>query len=235
MKKIYIILIIVCSVAQSYSQKEYSKAALMGMGGLPLVGNTHKLQQETKTAFTAMQLAAKKDGIQLEIVSAYRSFNRQQYIWNRKYKKYAASGLSHDKTVEKIIEYSTLPGTSRHHWGTDIDIIDGSKKRPASLLLEKNYENNGVYSKLKQWMDANANFYGFYLVYTNLPNRKGFKYEPWHYSYLPLAKPMLQQFLKLDLASVYKSSTLKGGTKLSEKFLSNYKIHQVLDINPLLK
>jgi LAS superfamily LD-carboxypeptidase LdcB len=85
------------------------------------------LLPEAGKAFEEMQKEARKAGIELEIVSAYRSYERQQRIWNRKYTSNAKQGLSPEKNIQKIIEYSTLPGTSRHHWGTDVDLIDGSK------------------------------------------------------------------------------------------------------------
>ena len=68
--------------------------------------------------------AAAKKGIEMKVVSAYRSYNRQE---NLEYgiKHLRRKGLN-PKCHKKIITYSTLPGTSRHHWGTDIDIIDNA-------------------------------------------------------------------------------------------------------------
>ena len=177
------LLIIILISVQSVAQKKLSELALTGRGDLNLVGKKVQLQDEVYQAFLAMQKAALKDGIFIEIVSGYRSFDRQRGIWNRKYDYYVNKGLSPQEAMKRIIEYSTIPGTSRHHWGTDIDIIDRNAKRPNDVLVEKNYESSEVYEHLKKWMDTNAEKFGFVLVYTNSIQRKGFYYEPWHYSY----------------------------------------------------
>ena len=213
-----------------FSQNKYSENALTGNGDLELIGSTHKLQNDAFKAFKLMRNAAAKEGIAIEIVSAYRSFNRQKNIWNKKYTKYTSQGLPPKKAIEKIIEYSTIPGTSRHHWGTDIDIIDGSVPKPKTLLVEANFKHEGVYSKLKKWMDENSEKFGFYLVYDNNLNRKGFKYEPWHYSYKPLSQPMLNQFLKLDIQKFYKLKFINGKRYLTKKMLSNYYEENILTL-----
>ncbi len=70
--------------------------------------------------FKKMYNAAKKDGVNLKIISGTRNFYAQKAIWNRKWQKYEA--LSPKDRALKILEYSSMPGTSRHHWGTDIDL-----------------------------------------------------------------------------------------------------------------
>lgn len=217
------------------SKKLYSELALTGRGDLKLVSEECKLQEEVQEAFDKMQKDALKEGISLRIVSEYRSFDRQASIWNRKYHKYIAQGFSPKEAITKIIEYSTLPGTSRHHWGTDIDVIDGSVAIPKSVLTHANYEGNGVYAKLKKWMDKNSEKYGFYLVYTDDPNRKGFKYEPWHYSYKPLADELLKEFSSISLVDLFKNVELNGIDHISEAFLEQYTQENILDINPILK
>lgn len=222
-------------IANRHSEKLYSELALTGRGDLKLVSEECKLQEEVQEAFDKMQKAALKEGISLRIVSEYRSFDRQASIWNRKYHKYISQGFSPREAITKIIEYSTLPGTSRHHWGTDIDLIDGSVAIPKSVLTHANYEGNGIYAKLKKWMDENSEKYGFYLVYTNDPHRKGFKYEPWHYSYKPLADKLLKEFSSISLVDLFKNVELKGIDYISEAFLEQYTEENILDINPILK
>jgi LAS superfamily LD-carboxypeptidase LdcB len=219
----------------TFSQDKYSEIALTGRGELNLVGGTHQLQKEVFEAFLKMQKAALKEGISIQIVSAYRSFNRQNEIWNRKYAAYISKGYLPQQAIEKIIEYSTIPGTSRHHWGTDVDIIDSLQQTPKKLLIEENYNKGGVYSNLKIWMDNNAEKYGFYLVYDDNHLRKGFKYEPWHFSYKKIAKPMLKAFLEIDLVHLIQVVDLKGKAILTKEFLDNYLSNNILDINPKLK
>ena len=160
---------------------------LIGKGQPKLFGDAYKLRKDAYESFLKMKNSALKDGIDLLVVSSYRDFYHQIRIWDRKYKLFTQQGLT-NIAIAKIIEYSTIPGNSRHHWGTDLDIIDGNPKQPKNVLLTRHFDENGHYYKLKQWMDKNANSFGFYLVYTNNPQRKGFKYEPWHYSYKPLSK-----------------------------------------------
>lgn len=231
----YLIGLFFLSSLHCFSQIHYSEEDLTGRGKLELVGDTYKLQKEASESFINMRKEALKAGISIQIVSSYRSFASQKKIWNRKYKKYILRGLSPEKTIEKIIEYSTIPGTSRHHWGTDIDIIDGAFEIPKNILFEDNYLNEGVYSNLKEWMDANSEKFGFYLVYDKSLSRRGFKYEPWHYSYMPLSKPILEKFLSRDLKKILQKSNLSGSKQFSDKFLEKYYSEQILDINSELK
>jgi LAS superfamily LD-carboxypeptidase LdcB len=234
--RLYVIITILFLMNRTtFSQSKYSELALTGRGELNLVGETHKLQKEVFEAFTEMQKEALKEGISIQIVSAYRSFNRQNEIWNKKYTAYISEGYLPQQAIEKIIEYSTIPGTSRHHWGTDIDIIDSLQKAPEKLLIEKNYNKGGVYSNLKIWMDNNAEKFGFYLVYDDNHLRKGFKYEPWHYSFLPVSKSMLEAYMEINLFQLIKTFNLKGKVLLNKEFLDNYLKKNILDINLKLK
>jgi len=83
-------------------------------------------------------------------------------------------------------------------------------------------------------MDTNARDYGFYLVYTNNPQRKGFKYEPWHYSYKPLSCEYLTDYKQLQLKDVLSKTSLLGHEFLTESFLESYYSENILDINPEL-
>jgi len=170
----------------------------------------------------------------IEVVSAFRSFDRQKEIFERKYKKFTAEGATPLDAVNRIIEYSTIPGTSRHHWGTDLDLIDGAVKAPESVLEARHFYGNGAFCKLREWLDAHAATYGFYQVYTNHPDRKGFAHEPWHYSYAPVSIPMLKAFAKLDLAEVLNDEDLLGASVITGNFLEQYRKNHILDINPIL-
>lgn len=217
-------------------QKKYSENQLLGKGNPDLTGDTYtsKMNKEARIAFEKMKTAALKDGINIEVVSAYRSFQKQKNIFENKYKRFINEGLSPIQSVEKIIEYSTIPGTSRHHWGTDIDIIDANYPKPKSVLEEENFYGNGPYCHLKNWMDRHSESYGFYEVYTKNPNRKGVKYEPWHFSYAPVSKPMLKEYQKLDIKRILKEEKILGHECFTEKFIFKYKTENILDINPQL-
>ena len=228
-------LFIVLTSLTFLNQTRFKKEDLLGQGKLNFYDQSIKLIPEAGKAFVAMREAALEEGIEIEIVSAYRSYERQKFIWNRKFYSNAEKGISLKENINKIIEYSTLPGTSRHHWGTDIDIIDGKKPKEGDLLLEEKFHENGPYVKLREWMEKNANRYGFYLPYTDSPKREGFNYEPWHYSFAPLSIPMLEEYLKLDLINLLTPNDLSGKSCIDEKFLESYINENVLGINPKLK
>lgn len=230
-----IIFLFLISFQLVFSQEIYSEKDLTGRQYDGSVNVYKNLQKEVFIAFIEMQNAAQKDSVFIEIASGYRSFERQKLIWNTKYQKYLKQGLTPRLAVQKIIEYSTIPGTSRHHWGTDIDIYDYKAKKVSSILNEENYIKGGVYEKLKIWMDENSEKFGFTLVYSNKAGRKGFKYEPWHYSYKQISKPMLRSFLKLDIVSFLNAQNINGKEILTNNFFKKYISENLLDINPDLR
>lgn len=207
---------------------------LIGMGTPELFGTDFKLRKTAYLAFLELSAEALKSNIRVQVVSSYRSFNHQNKIWERKYKRYQNSGMSPKASLKKIIEYSTIPGTSRHHWGTDLDIIDANVTQPKHVLNPIHFETGSCFSDFKKWMDKHANNFGFFLVYTDTKTRKGFKYEPWHYSYKPLSKPYLNDFKKLNIKQILTSTKLMGHEYFSESFITNYWNEHVLDINPEL-
>lgn len=207
---------------------------LIGKGSPELFGDDFKLRKAAYKSFNRMRDEALKEGIKIQIVSSYRDFNHQKRIWNRKFKLFTKQGMGDSDAIRKIIEYSTIPGTSRHHWGTELDIIDGLPEQPKNVLLTRHFEADGPYSKLKDWMDKNANSFDFYLVYTNNNKRKGFKYEPWHYSYKPLSKMYLKEFKDLDILKILSKEDIIGKENFSEEFMQGYINHNILDINPKL-
>ena len=209
---------------------------LLGIEHSSLVGDSIKLEKNTFIAMEKMRKAALLDGIKIKVVSGFRDFERQKQIWNRKFKKFTTeNNLSDLDAIKEIIRFSTIPGTSRHHWGTEIDIIDEDFKNEKKLLISNKYEEGGIFEKLKKWMDNNSQKFGFYLTYDNNINRKGFEYEPWHYSYLPESKKYLESVLKIDVVEIISKVDIKGKELFNEKFISDYINNNILEINPNLK
>lgn len=137
------------------------------------------VHHETYQPLMNMILAAQKDGIKLEVVSAFRSFAHQKSIWERKWNQF--SGNDAEKAF-KILRYSSFPGTSRHHWGTDIDFN--------SVNLD--YWTSPSGKKTLAWLRQNAPKYGFCEPYSG--NRKGgYENEPWHWSYKQTARALQQR------------------------------------------
>lgn len=218
-----------------FSQEtKYSMEELMGKADIELYGEDINLRKEAHDAFVEMRKAALSDGINIQIVSSYRSYDRQEGIFEGKYLKYTDEGMEPLDAIEKIVEYSTIPGTSRHHWGTDADLIDGNPKVDGDVLVASKFETGGPYEKFKLWMDENSEKYDYYLVYTNNPKRRGFKYEPWHYSYAPLSKPMLKTFRQKNIVKQLKAEDFLGSDHLTTEFIKTYIEDNILDINPEL-
>lgn len=215
-------------------QTKYSIDELTGRADIKLYGDGFRLQKEAAEAFSELKKAAIEDGFSPYVVSSYRSFNHQKSIWDRKYKKYTKSGLSPERAIEKIILYSTIPGTSRHHWGTDLDIVDGKVGVVDNPLNEKHFNKGGVYHPFKLWLDENANKFEFYEVYTNEKNRKGFAYEPWHFSYKPTACLMLNEYTLIDFPNLIKNLNILGKENFTTELINKYLKNNILDINSKL-
>jgi LAS superfamily LD-carboxypeptidase LdcB len=215
-------------------EKKIPDAELIGKGSPVFLGTDYQLRKEAHLAFEKLRTAAASDNILIKVVSSYRSYAQQDRIWNRKYKQFTEEGLSPEDAIAKIVEYSTIPGTSRHHWGTDLDLVAQNDLHLEDELLEAHFEPGAPFYDFKQWMNRHAASYGFIEVYTNAPERKGFKYEPWHFSFRPLSKKYLKQYLKIDLPSLFKEE-LMGGNFFTETFIQKYIEENILDINPMLK
>ncbi|MDC6384338.1 D-alanyl-D-alanine carboxypeptidase family protein [Flagellimonas taeanensis] len=214
---------------------EYTTEELMGKAKVELFGEGINLRKAAHDSFLEMKKAAYSAGFDIKIVSSFRDFYRQEGIWERKYLSYTEDErLSPLKAIDKIIEYSTIPGTSRHHWGTDIDIIDGYPKASGDVLVPRKFENGGPYEGLKLWLDENSEKFGFYLVYTNDPRRRGFKYEPWHYSYAPISIPMLTAYRRLNVMKLLLQEEFLGIEHFTAGFVRTYVQDHILDINPKL-
>ncbi len=214
-----------------FSQQSFSIDELIGNKLPEDIKNNYNLRNEVYEAFSKMQEAAKLDGIEIIIASGYRSAQRQLSIWNRKYDRFQKQGLSDLACVNKIMEYSTLPGTSRHHWGTDLDLVMKVDKNPKSLLMTENYEKGGVFHPLKIWMDTHASKFGFKLVYTNIPNRKGFSYEPWHYTYAPTSEAMMEAYIKENCILKIDLDKIKGCHEITPEKLITYYNENIIILN----
>jgi len=180
------------------------------------------LHEETYSAFKKMHAAAKADGVNLTIRSATRNFYDQKRIWENKWtgKTLVESGQNLAETVidpkERaliILKYSSMPGSSRHHWGTDIDINN----------FENSYFESGQGLVEYNWLVANAANFGFCQPYTPKDDLRpnGYNEEKWHWSYLPVAVP-LTQFVESNLSNDMISGFLGAETATAINVKTNY-------------
>ena len=179
---------------------DYKKDSNFSIVSSKYSSKTIYLRKEVLQKFDQMYDAALKDGIKLVIISGTRSFNQQKYIWDRKWAKNILK-MDSISAVKEIMKYSSMPSTSRHHWGTDIDLNS----------LENSYFEKGEGKKIFDWLVANAFKYGFHMTYDNQEETKrtGYKMEKWHWSYMPISKQFLIQFneyVKCENISSFKGS-----------------------------
>ena len=185
------------------------------------------LRKEAYAAFINMYEAAKKDNITLVILSATRNFTYQKRIWESKWKglrlvdgqNLSQSIKNHMLRAKKILEYSSMPGTSRHHWGTDIDLNN----------LNNDYFEKGQGLKVYQWLQNHAHEFGFCQTYTKKDASRphGYFEEKWHWSYLPIAEP-LTKFAQENLTN----EDIKGFDGAQTAIQIDVVNRYILGINP---
>ena len=136
------------------------------------------LHREVAGPYLAMRAAAAADGIDLAAFSGFRDFDRQLAIWNGKFRgerpMQDRAGRALDplalppaERVTAILWWSALPGASRHHWGTDFDVMDPGVLPPGYRLqvIPAEYGPGGPFERLTAWLDAHMHAYGFYRPY----------------------------------------------------------------------
>lgn len=169
----------------------------------------------------SLKKKADSEGFNLKIASAFRSFSRQEEIWNKKmrgethildknHRPVDPKTLNQRDLVLTILKWSSIPGTSRHHWGTDFDFFDGntlSSNYKVQLIAEE-YLENGIFNPLYLWLKENASKFGFYFPYNE--DRGGVGPEPWHLSYFPQADIYQKRFTKHLFLENLRVSTLEG-------------------------
>lgn len=186
----------------------------------------HRLHPEAKAAFLAMQQRAQKDGFDLQPASTFRDFERQQLIWNEKFKGLRpvldknsqpidVKTLTTEQLCKAILHWSALPGASRHHWGSDLDIYDPSLLPDGQrLLLEPwEYEEGGYFYSLSEWLTQNMADYHFYRPFQQ--NTSGVAVEPWHISYKPLAERLESLLTPETLLTAWQGKEIAGYDWLS--------------------
>lgn len=165
----------------------------------PLSGGVF-LHAATLPAFIELRAKGLMHGIDLVVASGYRSFERQRLIWNAKARGERPvldeSGqvlnlmaLSDRDKVFAILRWSALPGASRHHWGTDMDVWDRAAV-PSDYVLRlvpQEYGPTGPFSILGEWLASDeVKACGFFRPYDE--DRGGIAIEPWHLSHRPIAQ-----------------------------------------------
>ncbi len=179
------------------------------------------LHYEAVASFLAMCDAAKAASIDIQARSGFRDYTTQLNIWNSKWRGerqlLSRTGLALDRgqvadaeMVDVILTWSAIPGGSRHHWGTDVDVVDliavpaGYKVR----LVPEEYAADGIFARLNKWLDTHLARFGFFRPYRT--DRGGVSPEPWHISYAPMASLALEALNLTVLRQALSESELEG-------------------------
>lgn len=208
---------------------------------VPLEGTHFFLHQMVIQDFLLLKEDAKEHGFDLKIASAFRSYDRQQKIWNAKAsgerqlvddleRPLTFSQLSPLEIMFAILRWSALPGCSRHHWGTDFDIYDGNTQNEKEVkLVPSETLGEGPSAKLHDWLDfkiSTNSAHGFFRPYAT--DLGGFAPERWHLSYYPISSKCFEAYhfgiFKNNIESssiVLKDFVLEHAEEIYHRFFLN--------------
>ena len=179
------------------------------------------LHREVVVPYQAMRAAAAADGIDLVAFSGFRDFDRQLAIWNGKFRgerpmqdrdgaPLDALSLPPARRVEAICWWSALPGASRHHWGTDFDVMDRAAL-PSGYkfqVVPAEYGPGGPFENLTSWLDAHMHAFGFFRPYDT--DRGGVRPEPWHLSHASVSARAARSLDASALREVLAAAAIDG-------------------------
>lgn len=200
----------------------------------------HFLHEQVVGPYRALVDLANQSGLDLRLASGFRSFHRQLAIWNAKAcgerqvlgrdgQPLVIAQFDDFDKVCAILHWSALPGASRHHWGTDVDIWDAAAVTSAYRLqlVSEEYAVGGVFSGLTRWLDETmlGGATAFYRPYDE--NRGGIAAEPWHLSHRPTAgrfeRAMSQRVLREVLTQadiLLKEAILDNFDEIYQRFVT---------------
>ncbi|GAA60220.1 D,D-carboxypeptidase family protein [Pseudoalteromonas sp. BSi20652] len=181
----------------------------------------HRLHSAIINDFLALQSAAKKAGFELTIASSFRDFDRQSIIWNNKFlgirpvfnkqqEIVDLTKLSDSDKCMAIMRYSALPGASRHHLGTDLDVFDKAAVSDdyKLQLTPDEYLQGGPFAPLSNWLDTHLVKFGFYRPYQH--DLGGVAPELWHISHIKQSQLLVNRLSEQVLFECIKNSELQG-------------------------
>jgi LAS superfamily LD-carboxypeptidase LdcB len=178
------------------------------------------LHHQVVAPFLNLRRAALDEGIDLQAASSFRDFSRQLTIWNGKFSgerpmfdasgsKLDAEALTPRARIDAILLWSALPGASRHHWGTDLDLVDRKASQADQIkLTREEFAPGGPFARLNLWLTANAPRFGFFRPFQGM--RSGVQPEPWHFSFAPIAEKARRRLSPQVLRNAIANAPLLG-------------------------
>lgn len=174
------------------------------------VQNGYEMDKRAAPAMREMIQAAKEDGVELMLCSAYRSVEKQQQLFDRSQQAYMAQGMSEEEAYAKTATETAIPGTSEHQTGLAADIVT-----PTYQMLDAGFADTPA----GQWLSEHAAEYGFVLRY---PQDKqevtGIIYESWHYRFVGKTHAKLMKESGLCLEEYLQQELPEGYTGASEPY-----------------
>ena len=205
----------------------------------PLGARVHR---DAVAPFLELRRAAAEQGFGLAIHSGFRGFERQLSIWNRKATGQLAVLDSQARPIDiqrltardlvfAILRWSALPGASRHHWGTDLDVYDRAAKPEGYEieLIPAEVDTGGMFAPLHEWLDQRieaGTSFGFFRPYDR--DRQGVAPERWHLSFAPIAS----EYLRLLTVELLRETVERAEIELKKEVLANLpEIHRRFVVN----
>ena len=174
------------------------------------VQNGYEMDKRAAPAMREMIQAAKEDGVELMLCSAYRSVEKQQQLFDRSQQAYMAQGMSEEEAYAKTATETAIPGTSEHQTGLAADIVT-----PTYQMLDAGFADTPA----GQWLSEHAAEYGFVLRY---PQDKqevtGIIYESWHYRFVGKTHAKLMKESGLCLEEYLQQELPEGYTGASDPY-----------------
>lgn len=140
------------------------------------VQGSYELEMVAAKHCKDMIAAAEKDGIDLKVLSAYRTVDYQKKLFERNVNSRMKDGMTYDEAYYDVSINVAPPGGSEHNAGLAVDIIDENH-----WDTYEDFEN----TKEFEWLYSHCAEYGFILRYLKgKEDITGYVYEPWHYRYV---------------------------------------------------
>ncbi len=201
--------------------------------GSTLVGQkTFLVHPNVEHDLLALKQAADNAGFEFNIASGFRDYQRQCTIWNNKMSGQSvildsnsqpldSHGLSDGQKVQAILRWSALPGSSRHHWGSDFDVFDREALPDGETLKLEPWEYlDGHQSEFYQWLKTHLAEFGFFFPYRQ--DLGGVSPEPWHISHRATAQSCLAALTPKLLAEQISQTPFLGAEYVLEHLDSIY-------------
>lgn len=174
----------------------FPNSGVLDNPNLIIVNQQHPIQKELKferfligketintsiiNSLSRLFSEAEKNGFRFTLVSGYRSIAYQKNLFDQSVQRHRDAGYSLEQAQNMTLSYSQMPGSSEHHTGLAVDIID------TAFLNDRQDLYDDVDQLIsQQWLINHAVDYGFILRYPKTKvNWTGINYEPWHFRFV---------------------------------------------------